>query len=296
MKILIIGGSGVIGWNILKFFKDKKIDVDFTFNTNQINRNNSKFLDITNEKKTSDLITKINPDIVIHAAALSNVDLCERNKELSNQINVNGTHNIIKGCQKTSSKIIYISTSFVFSANNKKYTENDIPSKPKTHYGFTKLEGEKLVLKSELESLILRIDQPYFWKKSWQHTNSVLRVIETLSKKQKLKEIIDWVNAPTYIPDFINAVDMLINNNKIGIFHLTGPDFISRFDWALKTAEIFALDNKLLIPINSSQLNLDIQRDSINLDNKKILKETGIKMRGVKEGLLDMQKIDPNSI
>lgn len=290
MKILITGGSGVIGWNLLEFFKSKDNDVSFTFNKNKINHKGN-FLNITNEEKTINLITELNPDIVIHSAALANVDLCERDKNLANQINVNGTHNVIKGCQKIDSKIIYISTSFVFSKSDKAYTETDIPSNPKTHYGLTKLRGEELILESELKSLILRIDQPYFWKKSWQRTNSVLRVIETLSKKQNLKEITDWFNVPTYIPDFVSATNELIKNNHMGIFHLTGPDFLSRFEWALKTADIFGLDSKLLIPINSDQLNLDVKRDNINLNNKKIQEKTGIKMRGISEGLLDMQKI-----
>jgi len=290
MKILITGGSGVVGWNLLEFLKSKDNDVSFTFNKNKINHKGN-FLDITNEEETINLITKLNPDIVIHSAALANVDLCERDKNLANQINVNGTHNVIKGCQKIDSKIIYISTSFVFSKSDKAYTEIDIPSNPKTYYGLTKLEGEKLILDSELKSLILRIDQPYFWKKSWQHTNSVLRVIETLSKKQNLNEITDWFNGPTYMPDFVSATYELIKNNHTGIFHLTSPDFLSRFEWALKTADVFDLDSKLLIPINSDQLNLDVKRDNINLDNKKIQEKTGVKMRGISEGLLDMQKI-----
>ena len=290
MKILITGGSGVIGWNLSEFFKSKDNDVSFTFKKNKINHKGN-FLDITNEENTINLITKINPDIVIHSAALANVDLCERNNNLANQINVNGTHNVIKGCQKIDSKIIYISTSFVFSKSNKAYTETDIASNPGTCYGMTKLEAEKLILESELKSLILRIDQPYFWKKSWQRTNSVLRVIEALSKKQNLKEVADWFNVPTYIPDFLTATHELIKNNHTGIFHLTGPDFLSRFEWALKTADVFGLDSKLLIPINSDQLNLDAKRDSINLNNKKIQEKTGVKMRGINEGLLDMQKI-----
>lgn len=289
MKILITGGSGVIGWNLLEFLKSKNNDVNFTFNKNKINHKGN-YLDITNKDETINLITKLNPDIVIHSAALANVDLCERDKNLANQTNINGTLNVIKGCQKTDSKIIYISTSFVFSKNEKAYTEADIPINPQTHYGLTKLKGEKLVLESELKSLILRIDQPYFWKKSWQRTNSVLRVMETLSKKQNLKEITDWFNGPTYVPDFVNATYELIKNNHTGIFHLTGPDFLNRFDWALKTAEIFGLDSKLLIPINSDQLNLDAKRENIKLNNKKIQEKTGVKMRGINDGLSDMQK------
>lgn len=290
MKILVTGGSGVIGWNLTEFLKSKNNDVSFTFYKNKIN-DKGDFLNITNEDETINLITKFNPDIIIHSAALANVDLCEKDKNLANEINVNGTHNIIKGCQKINCKIVYISTSFVFSKSDKSYYETDIPSNPKTHYGLTKLKGEKMILESELKSLILRIDQPYFWKKSWQRTNSVLRVIETLSKKQNLKEITDWFNVPTYIPDFVSATYELIKNNHTGIFHLTGPDFLSRFEWALKTADVFGLDNKLLTPINSVELNLDATRENIRLNNKKVQENTGIKMRGINEGLLDMRKI-----
>ena len=291
MSILIIGGSGVIGWNLLEFFMKQNLDVKYTFKKNKSNYKNGYFLDITNQKETEKIIEKINPDIVIHTAAITNVDLCEREKKIANQINVDGTYNVIKSCQKIDSKIIYISTSFVFSGNKKAYTEIDIPCNPKTNYGLTKLKGEELILESQLKSLILRIDQPYFWKQPWQHTNSVLRVIDALSKKQEFKEITDWYNVPTYIPDFLNAVNALIKNNHTGIFHLTGSDFISRFDWALKTAEVFGLDKKFLIPIKSNKLNLDAQRENINLDNKKIFDKTGIKMKEIEEGLLDMRNI-----
>jgi dTDP-4-dehydrorhamnose reductase len=288
MKILIIGGSGVIGGHLFEFLKREQCNVEYTFKANNEPYKNGYFLDITDQDETSKTISKINPDLVIHAAALANVDQCQLDKKLANKINIDGTKNVIESCQYTKSKIIYISTSFVFEGSNKKYNEKDNPINPGTHYGLTKLNGEKLVLKSKLKSLILRIDQPYGWKQPWHHTNSVLRVIEALSKKQEFRDITDWFNVPTYIPDLSKAAFALINNDEQGIFHLTGSDFINRFDWALKTAEIFGLNKNLLVPISSKQLDIKIARDSINLDNKKIYEKTGIRMKGIEEGLKDM--------
>ena len=123
--------------------------------------------------KVSDLLTrykddviKLNPDIVIHTAALTNVDLCETNNVLANLINVQGTKNIVDGCMKIQSKIIFISTSYVFDGNSDQYFEEDLPN-PTSYYGITKYESEKIIQNSNLDFLILRTDQPYCWIEKW---------------------------------------------------------------------------------------------------------------------------------
>jgi len=231
------------------------------------------------------VITEINPDVVLHTAALANVDQCQRDNELADKINIDGTKNVIESCKKIKSKIIYISTSFVFKDSDKVYNEKDKPTNPEIYYGLTKLNGEKLILKSKLKSLILRIDQPYGWRQPWHHTNLVLRIIDTLSNKQESKNVTDWFNAPTYIPDFLEATLEIINNSKNGIFHLTGSDFVNRFELVLKTAEVFGLNKKLLVSINSEKLNIELTRDKINLDNNKIYEKIGIKIKDIEAGL-----------
>ena len=138
--------------------------------------------------------------------------------------------------------------------------------------------------------MILRTDQPYSWIEQWQHTNSVIRVIDSLKKKKIFYEVNDWYNVPTYVPDFVNATMRLIELKKEGIFHVSGSDFLNRYDWALLTAQIFQLDPNLIKPINSSSLNLSAKRVNGNLNNKKLFRETGIRMMGVKEGLSEMFK------
>lgn len=288
MKYLIIGGTGAIGYKILQSIHKEDSSVEFTFLNNKQVLKNSHFLNIENSIQTKDLIKKISPDIVIHCSALSNIDFCETNKRKAESINVLGTKNIVEGCKESNSKIVYISTSFVFDGK-KKYSENDNAS-PSTFYGFTKFKGEEIVKDSNLPFLILRTDQPYSWIEQWQHTNSVIRVIDSLKKKKIFYEINDWYNVPTYVPDFVNATMELIKLEKEGIFHVSGSDFLNRYDWALLTAQIFQLDPNLIKPINSSSLNLSAKRVNGNLGNEKLFRETGIRMMGVKEGLIEMFK------
>jgi len=289
MKILIIGGSGVIGWKLLNFLNENNINVEFTYLQHQIRFKRGRKLDISKKDLVIKTILDSNPDVVIHTAALTNVDLCETNTNLADTVNVVGTKNIVEGCKNINSKLIYISTSFVFDGKKSKYTENDKTS-PSTYYGITKSQGENLVKNSGLKYLILRTDQPYCWVEKWQHSNSVLRVLQTLKTGRIMKEVVDWYNTPTYVPDFVYATKQLIDEDQQGIFHLVGSDFINRYDWAIKTAEIFGLNKNLLKKTKSDSLNLPAKRVNVNLSNDKLYRTTGIRMKDVKVGLLDMRK------
>lgn len=290
MKICIIGGSGVIGSKLVQWFIKNNADVYFTYYHNKIFQlKNGIKLDITDKSSIQLFLNKLNPDVVIHTAALANVDLCETDKFLADRINIEGTKNVIDGCKISNCKLVYVSTSFVFDGAKKEYFEDD-ETCPTTYYGHTKLEGEKLVMNSDLPYLILRTDQPYCWIESGQHTNSVLRVIETLQSEKVLREITNWYNNPTYVPDFVYAVSNLLLNKLTGIFHIVGPDFVDRYNWSLISAKIFDLNTDLIEPINSDKLELPAKRVNVNLNNQKLLDTTGVKMKGIKEGLLSMLK------
>ena len=161
-------------------------------------------------------------------------------------------------------------------------------------YGLSKLQGELIVKNSNLPFLILRTDQPYCWKEKWQHTNSVIRVIENLKENKIFNEISDWYNTPTYVPDFIEASMELIKNNSEGIFHLVGSDYVDRFSWAKKTAKIFKLKNELINSIHSSELKLFVERKNIHLNNDKLFQKVQHRMIGIDEGLKEMFNISNN--
>ena len=287
MKIFIVGGSGVIGSYFVKSFAKENSDITYTYYKNKVSYTKGINLDVQDRDDTLKTLKKFQPDLIIIANALTGVDFCEANPSLAESINVKGTKNIVDGCKSVNSKLVFISTSAVFNGTKSEYSENDKPN-PTGIYGLTKFQGEKIIQESNLPFLILRTDQPYCWKEKWQHTNSVIRVIENLEKNQQFKEVVDWYNTPTYIPDFVNATKELIQKDLEGIFHLVGSDFISRYDWSQKVADIFHLKKNLIKPIDSSELKLPVERNNIKLNNNKLLQNTGYKMAGVEEGLRKM--------
>ena len=289
--ILIIGGSGFLGYYLHHNLIHNGLITHSTYFKHKINEENFHSLDVTDIKKIHDLIQELKPDVIIYASAITDVDLCETNKLLAKTINVQGLKNIIDTINDLKTKIVYISTSAVFDGSKKCYFETD-KTNPISFYGLTKSMGEDLVINSGLPYLIIRTDQPYYWKKNWHHTNSVLRVIERLKLGESHKEIIDWYNTPTYVPDFVNCVKELLMKDCTGIFHVVGPDFKSRFDFAKTIADIFELDKNKIISINSSALQLSAKRSNVKLNNMKAFEKVGIKMSNIHDGLKKMKEIE----
>lgn len=289
-KILILGGSSVIGFKLLKHCINNQFNVEYTYFKNQTSFNNKGFcLNIIDKEATQNLISKIKPNIVIHTAALTNVDLCETDHRLADMINVNGTNNIIDACKKINSKIVYLSSSYVFNGNKNEFFEY-YKINPANYYGITKAKAEELTQNSGLDYLIIRTDQPYCWVENWQRANSVIRVIRAMQSHEIFREITDWYSNPTYVPNFVEAIIRLIDLNLSGIYHIVGPDFISRYQWSSLVCDVFKLNKKLLIPITSDFLKLPAKRYNTKLNCDKIFKDTGIKMIGVKDGLIQMLK------
>lgn len=289
MNILILGASGPIGHYLLRDLKSNGHHVVSTYFTNKIFEEIEYKLDITDLESTRNLIKNINPDIVIDTVALSGVDLAETNINLANKVTVQGTQNVIDVCKLTKSKMIYVSTTAVYGRGEKIYSEDDTPH-PVNYYGVTKRAAEELVMKSRLDHLILRTDHPYDWVRKGQKVNSVIRTLETLRAGNILKEVVDWYSVPAYLPDFAIATRKLIENNETGIFHITGPDYLNRYEWSLKVAEIFGLQKELIVPIKSDELKLPAKRGNVNVSNEKLTRRTGFVMKGITEGLLDMYK------
>ncbi|MEO9307231.1 MAG: SDR family oxidoreductase [Nitrososphaera sp.] len=291
-RILIIGGSGVVGTKMINYFTLNDKDVEFTYLTHNVPYATGHILDITKKDDVIQLIQRINPDIVINTTTLNSVDMSETNHDLADLITVKGMENIVNACKITKSKIVYISTSFVFNGKKQEYVEEDIPM-PDTYYGVTKFKAEELAKNSGLHYLILRTDALYCWIEEWQRekrTNSVLRAIQTIQSGKNLEEIIDWYNTPTYVPDLVYSTGLLLDCNASGVFHITGPEFMNRYEWSLQVAEMFGLDKNMIKPIHSNTLNLPAKRSNVNLNNQKLIKKIDIQMKTVKQGLHSMLK------
>ena len=285
--ILIIGGSGFLGYYLHQSLRKLEEKVISTYNKTMIDEENFYELDVRKVDDVSKFLIKYKPRILIYAVGITDVDLCERDKKLANAINVEGIKNIIEHIRDIGSKIIYFSTSFVFDGTKKFYLETDKPN-PISYYGESKLQGEKIVQDSGLPYAIIRTDQPYGWKKEWHHTNSVLRTLESLGRKEVFREISDWYNTPTYVEDFVLATNKLIEEEETGIFHVVGNDFDNRFNFSETVAEIFGLDSSKIQAIESSELNLPAKRSNAKLVSSKI-KNYNIIMSNFHDGLKKMR-------
>jgi len=292
MIILITGGSGKLGDNLTKFLLKHDYETHYTFNTYPCNISGAvrHKLDVTSKKETSKLIKKVNPDLVIHTSAVTDLELCEKNKKLAYKVNVEGTKNVVNASKEPKSKIVYMSTSNVFSGDKKVYHEDDIPE-PSNYYAFTKLIGENIVSESNLPFLILRTDQLYFWTNRIGKKTFVERVLDKLIKNKPVEIFVDWYNTPTLIPNFSYATFKLIRKNKCGLYHVVGPDYINRYKWALEIANIFGYDETLIHPTLSSKAEMKAKRGNVHLSNTKVTNELGVKLLGIKEGLNLMKEM-----
>jgi dTDP-4-dehydrorhamnose reductase len=231
---------------------------------------------------TISLIKKINPDWVIHCAAATDVDWCEKEKEAAWNVNVEATRNVVDGCIQANSGIIYISTSFVFDGSKDAYYEDDEPN-PINNYGITKLEGENLVKTSGVPFIIARTDQLYGWTN--HPKNFVVKILNGLREKNSIEVFTDWYNNPTLIDNMSEVLLKLLDKGYLGTYHITGSSFINRYDWAVRIAEAFGLDSSLLVPINSSKYNPVATRPKVHMDNSKAQKDSGLKLFTIDEGL-----------
>ncbi len=285
MKILGIGLSGLVGSKIVDLLRDHYEFDDLSISTG---------FDITDKQSISEAIISSNATIVLHLAAKTDVDGCEKDKPLGIsgdawKINVEGTKNVINACARSGKKLIYVSTDFVFDGKKEKpYGEEDAPS-PINWYGQTKYEGEKLVVSSSLSWVILRLAYPY--RANFQKRDFARVLIDRLKNGEKVSLITDHIMTPTFADDLSYALEIIINKESLGIFHAVGSQFVSPFEAGVIISNIFGFDKNLLQKTTRGEFfkNRAPRPFNLALKNDKIQK-LGIRMKSFEEGVLGVRK------
>lgn len=245
MKILILGARGMLGHDLLEVFKNyQPIGWD------------KEDLDIARKKEVEKKIVELKPNIIINAAAYTNVDLAEKEKKLALKVNGYALNNLCEACKKTKSVLVHYSTDYVFSGGKQKgYKEEDRPDKPLNWYGRSKLLGEKLILAHAKKN---RNFIYYLIRTSWlfgKHgKNFVSTMLKLAREKKEIKVVNDQFGKPTYSLDLAKATKELIEKKfKRGIYHLVNEGATNWFEFAKKIFEIKNIKIKVL-PISSKEL------------------------------------------
>lgn len=286
MKVFVTGGSGMIGSKFVEELSKAGHDVMYSYlsRDSDIGFGKSVRMDVTDRESVISTIVKFRPDLVIHCSAITKVDLCESDPDLAERTNVHGTQNVVDACKQVGSKIVYISTSFVFDGSKEIFTEDDTPHAI-NQYGLTKLMGEEIVRSSGLLHMVIRTDHPYRWSPLHVEKNNVMRIIRLFQKKEKFREADDWFNTPTLVDNFVEVSLELVNDWEDGVYHVAGPDYVSRYELAMKIAEAVGGDKNLVEKVKSSVFNLPTKRPNVHMSSEKAEKKTGIRMIGVDRGV-----------
>jgi len=239
-KTLVTGSNGMVGSY-----------VDFGIRTDV------DTLDISDPDVVEGAFRKYKPEIVLHMAADTDVDRCEREPERAYKINVIGTYNIAIAARHFNTKMVYISTAGVFDGKkNEPYTEEDIPNPQNVHWR-TKFLGEVIVKDLVPEFLVIRAGW-MFGGGPKKDKKFVAKIIKQLNSPE-IKVVSDIIGSPTFAKDLIKGIKILLKEKKVGLYHLPNKGIASRYDIACEIIRIFKAPTKV-IPVSSSYFNLDAPR------------------------------------
>jgi len=286
-RLLATGAGGLLGSEIVESAEGRYV-VYPTHATRSL-FSNSLRMDITDKSEVKHAFNKVRPDIVIHTAALTNVDKCETDKNYALKVNTEGTKILAEACNLVNAKIVYVSTDYVFDGEKGLYTEEDEPN-PINHYGLTKLMGEKHAATLCESFVILRTSVLYGVHP--EKPNFAKWVISTLKEGKPLNVVEDHYNSPTFAENLAKVILEIVDKGLKGLFHTSGGERISRYRFALKIAETFNFNARLIKPIKMNELKawtVKRPKDS-SLCVDKIKKQIDTKILDTTQGLREMKR------
>jgi dTDP-4-dehydrorhamnose reductase len=251
MKILVTGANGLLGQYLVALLLQEGYSVV------ALSRGISKLqhavgsrfsyydVDITLELPVTSILLQEQPDVVVHAAAMTQVDECQLNQSGCETINVQATAQLLVAAETTTRHFIYISTDFVFDGEQGNYKEDDHLN-PVSWYGFTKVQAESMVETSDMDWAIVRTCLVYGNAPGSGRTNIISWVKQSLEAGKPIKVVNDQWRTPTYAGDLAKGILLIIQQKATGIYHISGKDKMTPYDIAMQTAAYCKLDASLI--------------------------------------------------
>lgn len=292
MKILITGSNGLLGQKIVyaclgQYLNKVELVATARGDNRLIAQNGYTYhsMDISSKTDILAVIEKFQPEVVIHAAAMTNVDACETDKENCLINNVHAVEFIVEACNKVKAHLVHVSTDFIFDGLNGPYTEDAVPN-PISYYGWSKAEAEKIVKEKSHSWAILRTILVYGVADHMSRSNVVLWAKGALEKGNPINVVDDQYRMPTLAEDLAEGCLLTAIKKEKGIFNISGPDYMNIFELVNRVADYFGLDKSIVHRTDSSGLNQPAKRPPrTGFDLSKSRSILGYRPRSFEEGL-----------
>jgi dTDP-4-dehydrorhamnose reductase len=266
MKILVMGHRGMLGSDLVEVLgRDHEV----------VGVDAAEF-DISSPGECSRVVADVAPDAVVNAAAYTDVDGCESNRDLCFAVNADGVRNVALACRGRKTKIIHYSTDYVFDGTKgEPYLEDD-PCRPINVYGESKREGEKALIETAEDYVLIRTA----WLYGRQGKNFVKAILAKARDEGKLRVVDDQVGSPTFSLDLAGATKLLIEQDCRGTYHVTNRGTCSWYQFARKIVEVAQIPDVDIKPIQSHEINRKAKRPACSvLSNRRFMETTKKAMR-----------------
>lgn len=244
MKILVTGATGLLGKNIYQHLY-RNYKVVGSYNKNRVE--DMIKLDLENFEELNKILDFIQPNIIIHTAAMTDLNYCEDNPVKAKLINADAVAIIAKWSEVNNSKLVYISTDYVFDGESGPYQENSIPA-PLQIYGYTKLLGEIAVERFSSNHAIIRVGILHGYNDITDKNTVTMSIINSLRVNKKIKLDNKRIKYPTLIDDISKAIEKIVDENLTGKFHIAGCEAVTRYEWGLKISSKLNISADYLQP------------------------------------------------
>ncbi|WP_028547599.1 dTDP-4-dehydrorhamnose reductase [Paenibacillus sp. UNC451MF] len=274
MKVLITGAGGQLGYDLIRVLSG----------SHQVIAMTRAELDVADEAAVNTTFRQMKPQVVIHAAAYTNVDLAEQESDNAYTINSIGTRNVAMAAEELGAKLVHISTDYVFDGSKRTpYTETDRPN-PLGVYGNSKLHAEKFVELISGQYFILRTS----WLYGKNGSNFVTKMISLGQQKEELSVVADQFGSPTYTLDLARFIEHLMLTDRYGLYHVSNRGYCSRYAFAQAIFQALKWNHIRLVPISSSGFPAAAQRPEYSVfDDTAIRLNQLPRLRNWKDALND---------
>ena len=272
MKVLVFGARGMLGKDLVPALSVK----------HQVLARDIEDLDIADQQRVQKEIETLRPQVVVNAAAYTDVDGCEAKRELAFSVNAEGARNIAAGCAASNARMIHLSTDYVFDGTSSAPYREEDPPNPLNVYGASKLQGERQIREVLENHLIIRTE----WLFGRHGKNFVDTILRLAAQQEELRVVNDQRGAPTFTKDLSWAIEKLLEKEAKGILHITNSGSCTWFEFARQILRDKGYDHVQVIPISSEELARPAKRPANSvMDCRRYEKLTGRMMRTWQEAL-----------